>query len=347
MEAVTVRLHQKLDEGYRRVKICANGFAAWEANKQYEADDFVFHGDIIYRCIMAHVAGESFDIAEKANWTDMANAVGISDINYSRLNSQLSIALTDGTTKVFNNVGANFYGGFDETLLFEGFVQAGFGSNKTIVTMTDQMSNYDYLLLICLAGTVHIPIFMPTDYFVAHPTVASNYGYYGNPDVHARFEIYWESDTSIGQMYGSIKGEGWTKIGITRVIGLKGRHEREEKLSGIQQLTKLGVIAPETCEIEIARTETFNRSPLEVLKFTPGAQGQVETLCRFDNSDADDFTVDGESGETARFVEFDGTMHPRTVYEVAVSVPVAMGECYYSESEEIDFADYKTVEAVE
>lgn len=197
MEAVTVKMYEKTEEGYRRIKVCASSFENWFPDTFYEAGDFVYCGDLVYRANTKHTSAANFK---------------------------------------------------------------------------DDMK----------PGT-----------------------------------------------------EKWRVIGSGEDVG------------GIKQLTKLSVIAPVTLEIPISKTLTFARPPVEVLKLTPGSKDVVTTLCAFDNGDADDFTVGGESGETARFVEFDGAMRPRTVYDVAMSAPVAMGECYYSESEEIDFADYKTVEAVE
>lgn len=197
MNDVTVRMHEKVGDGYRQVKLCASSFENWMPGKEYEADEFVFYGDLVYRANTKHVS------------------------------------------------------------------KAGFGEDMK-------------------PGT-----------------------------------------------------EKWRAIGCG------------EEAGGIKQLTKLSVTAPVTLEIPISKTKTFARPPVEVLKLTSGSKDVVTTLCAFDNADADDFVVNGESAETARFVEFDGVMQPRTVYDVAVSAPVAMGDRYYSESEEIDFADYKTVEAVE
>lgn len=197
MEAVTVKMHEKTEEGYRRIKICASSFENWLPDTFYEAGDFVYCGDLVYRANTKHISSANFK---------------------------------------------------------------------------DDMK----------PGT-----------------------------------------------------EKWRVIGCGEDVG------------GIKQLTKLSVTAPAILEIPISKTLTFARPPVEVLKLTPGSKDVVTTLCAFDNSDADDFVVGGESGETARFVEFDGAMRPRTVYDVAMSAPVAMGERYCSESEEIDFADYKTVEAVE
>lgn len=116
--------------------------------------------------------------------------------------------------------------------------------------------------------------------------------------------------------------------------------------AGYKQITKLNVAVPKTVEIPIGSTYTFNLPPVEILKFAPGLQNQVKSICAFDNADADDFMVGGESGELAKYVTFDGTMRLKTEYAIVMGDPVALGDGFMCESEELDFADYKKVEAV-
>lgn len=79
------------------------------------------------------------------------------------------------------------------------------------------------------------------------------------------------------------------------------------------QITKLGVIAstasPRVYEIPIPRTTNFLRAPIEVLKFTPGAQGMSRIEIDFNNGDATDF-------EPNEYVIFDGTMRLRDEWEL-------------------------------
>ena len=108
----------------------------------------------------------------------------------------------------------------------------------------------------------------------------------------------------------------------------------------LQQITKLGVTAKKIIEVIINYTDTFKLPPVEVLKFEPGEQDQIVTVCEFNNADASDFIYDN------KYIEFDGVMKPKIVFDVNMSEPVALLEGFYSESEEIDFGNYKKVEAV-
>lgn len=110
------------------------------------------------------------------------------------------------------------------------------------------------------------------------------------------------------------------------------------------QVTKLGVVAsvadPKIVELPINMTTSFNLPPVEVLKFETGLQDQIITSCEFNNADSSDFIYDEE------YVEFDGKMKLKTNFAIPMSTPIALGSGFISESEEIDFAKYKKVEAV-
>lgn len=69
-------------------------------------------------------------------------------------------------------------------------------------------------------------------------------------------------------------------------------------------------IDPHEVVIEIPATQDFKRIPIEVLKFIEAGVAQenvVQTICAFDNADATDF-------EPNEMVEFDGTMHLKTIF---------------------------------
>lgn len=70
-------------------------------------------------------------------------------------------------------------------------------------------------------------------------------------------------------------------------------------------------------------------------------------MCDFNKEDASDFVVDGKSAAQSDQVVFDGVMKPNTQFNIPVSDPVPLEDGFMCESEEIDFADYKKVEAVE
>lgn len=110
------------------------------------------------------------------------------------------------------------------------------------------------------------------------------------------------------------------------------------------QITKLGVVAtpeaPKIIEIEIEETLDFNRgTPIEVLKFIPGEQNVVTTLCEFDNADASDFEPDP-------MVEFDGTMHLKTQHVIPMKDEGLLGEGRLW-SAPIDLSQFKVIEKIE
>ena len=77
-----------------------------------------------------------------------------------------------------------------------------------------------------------------------------------------------------------------------------------------------------------------------MLKFEPGAQDQIVTACSFNNSDATDFVYDAE------FVEFDGNMRLKTVFDIQMSEQVMLEDMFMQESSIIDLSLYKNVEEV-
>ena len=110
--------------------------------------------------------------------------------------------------------------------------------------------------------------------------------------------------------------------------------------SSTSQVTKQNVIAssssPKEIEIEIASTETFNKPPVEILKFEAGATITV-TKYDFNNGEASDFTSNP-------YVIFDGTMHPNTVGPViTMSTPTALSTGYMSYSGDITISNYQSV----
>ena len=107
------------------------------------------------------------------------------------------------------------------------------------------------------------------------------------------------------------------------------------------QITKLNATAGKEIDITIPRTTTFNRPPVEVLKFEAGASNQVVTACEFNNGDADDFNYDSDS------VVFDGYMRLKTSYGVEMSTPTALDSGYLSISEEVDTTKFKSFEGID
>ena len=105
------------------------------------------------------------------------------------------------------------------------------------------------------------------------------------------------------------------------------------------QVTKLGVVAPLSVDINIEATQDFNRFPVEVLKVKPGTQNVVSTVCNFDNADATSF-------EPNEFVKFDGKMQLITTETKPMinQGPLGSGTLF---SIPIDVNRYKKIEKIE
>lgn len=107
----------------------------------------------------------------------------------------------------------------------------------------------------------------------------------------------------------------------------------------MNQVTKLGVVAPKTVDIDIPYTAQFNLPSVEVLKFTAGAENQVVTLVEFDNGDSTDF-------EPNEFVEFDGTMSIKTEYSYDMAKDTNIDEGFLSVVE-FDKSKFKEIASLE
>ncbi len=116
----------------------------------------------------------------------------------------------------------------------------------------------------------------------------------------------------------------------------------------LKQLTKLSVIAPVSIDIPISYTNKFRLPPVEILKFNSqgGEQDQLFTMYNFDNADAEDFVVDGQSAVLFDQIIFDGVMKKNTEYEIKVNNPEFMDGNTICESDFIDFSTYKTIENI-
>lgn len=111
--------------------------------------------------------------------------------------------------------------------------------------------------------------------------------------------------------------------------------------TNLSQMTKLGVVGssgtPQVEEVTIPSTTDFKRSPLDVLKFTPGTQ-QIVTECAFNNADQTSFVADDE-------VVFDGTMHLKTAHSPTVTDEGDLGGGHMW-SFVIDRTKYKVIESI-
>ena len=115
---------------------------------------------------------------------------------------------------------------------------------------------------------------------------------------------------------------------------------------GLDQITKLNVVAPLNIDIPIPYTDTFKRPPVEVLKYTQGTTNITTNALTFNAGDGSKFEIDGVTAKDSQLVTFDGVVKPNHDITYPFNTPTLMTTKYYSESEEIDLSDYKVVEEV-
>lgn len=111
------------------------------------------------------------------------------------------------------------------------------------------------------------------------------------------------------------------------------------------QITKLGITgatsaAPYLINATIPQTLDFNRAKPEVLKFTAGSSGVVNTICAFDNADSTSFVADPLDQ-----VVFDGTMHLKTSHNLTVTDGGVLGSGHLW-SATIDRSKFKSIEKI-
>ena len=100
------------------------------------------------------------------------------------------------------------------------------------------------------------------------------------------------------------------------------------------QVNKLGIVASNTNRKEIVfdiTDNSFNYSPVEVLRLNTDSENKTVTLCNFDNSDATSFIINEDSD----------TMNIRTEYDLNMSELVPCSNGYLSPSEEIDLSQFR------
>lgn len=112
--------------------------------------------------------------------------------------------------------------------------------------------------------------------------------------------------------------------------------------SGYSQITKKNITAPKTVSIAINNTPSLCLPPVEILK--AGTQETNVSVKINDFSASDEAQFTHEDG-----VEFgDNGLKLKNNYSVAMTIPVALGSAgYISQSDEIDFSTYKSVEGVD
>lgn len=164
-----------------------------------------------------------------------------------------------------------------------------------------------------------------TDYSTGEAVIYNDILYYALSDHHSSGSF--SSDMIAGT-------EKWKSIATAGSAG------------ALRQVTYLGVEASTIKDIVVPWSDTFLTPPVECLKFVPGLQDQVYTACVFDNADADDFMIDGDSGELSPWIIFDGTMRPRKSYTLSFSLPVVLGAGKESVSDWVDHSVYKSITSI-
>lgn len=108
--------------------------------------------------------------------------------------------------------------------------------------------------------------------------------------------------------------------------------------SNLQQITKLGVVAPKTFELKIPYSDTFNFNEIVVLKFKPGLQNRIISYCDFDNSNRDDF-------EENKYLEFDGVMKLQTDYRYPMNLEGEYDEGHLFKVD-VNMSELETIDSV-
>ena len=113
-----------------------------------------------------------------------------------------------------------------------------------------------------------------------------------------------------------------------------------------KQVTKLGVVAPLSIDIDIPSTELFDNPSVEVLKFVSGSKDVSTNAFTFNIGDGSKFSVDGVVASESSLVTFDGVVKPNHKIRYKFGEAIKMVDKYYSESATVDLSAFKSVEGV-
>ena len=113
-----------------------------------------------------------------------------------------------------------------------------------------------------------------------------------------------------------------------------------------KQVTKLGVVAPLSVDIDIPSTELFDSPSVEVLKFVSGSKDVSTNAFTFNIGDGSKFSVDGVVASESSLVTFDGVVRPNHEIRYKFGEAIKMVDKYYSESATVDLSAFKSVEGV-
>lgn len=130
-----------------------------------------------------------------------------------------------------------------------------------------------------------------------------------------------------------------------RWMQINGSGSSGEGGSG-KQLTKLGVIAPLSIDIDIPSTKLFDNPSVEVLKFASGSKDVSTNAFTFNIGDGSKFSVDGVVASESSLVTFDGVVRPNHEIRYKFGDAIKMVDKFYSESATVDLSAFKSVEGV-
>lgn len=115
------------------------------------------------------------------------------------------------------------------------------------------------------------------------------------------------------------------------------------------QVNKLGITATNTDRKELVFDVTdnsFNYSPVEILRLNTDGENKTVTLCNFDNADATSFIVDENENDPFKSIHFDGTMSVKTEYDLQMSPLVPCSNGYISTSAIINLNNFRQKKSV-
>ena len=130
-----------------------------------------------------------------------------------------------------------------------------------------------------------------------------------------------------------------------RWMQINGSGSGSEGGSG-KQVTKLGVIAPLSIDIDIPSTKLFDNPSVEVLKFISGSKDVSTNAFTFNIGDGSKFSINGVVASESSLVTFDGVVRPNHEIRYKFGEAIKMVDKYYSESATVDLSAFKSVEGV-
>ena len=113
-----------------------------------------------------------------------------------------------------------------------------------------------------------------------------------------------------------------------------------------KQVTKLGVVAPLSVDIDIPSTELFDNPSVEVLKFASGSKDVSTNAFTFNVGDGSKFSINDVVASESSLVTFDGVVRPNHKIRYKFGEAIKMADKYYSESATVDLSAFKSVEGV-